>query len=958
MKSETLLLFVFLISILILSFVKGMLSTSKEFEIKPDVLRLNWTNNYQANLTITSTFNITLVFNNSTTLKANYSQGSEIELIVKNQTGDFDNTTTINTSESNFTIFTVIANIKDKMPGKYKGIFSVENSTNSSENTSIEIVVDLPIEINGSTGIGSFNGTLPPNASEYHSFYFNSSTFPNVTSITLNVSFVGGDLDLFLLSGGELKSKSIGNENEEKLSYSFINPNATYEIRIYGYNSSSGIPYNGSVALLSLSSSKKEIDFGSKNVSLKEEKTSLDLTNEGNVTIENVSESLEFYYLKKFDDTNANNFTFFLPNSSVFEKIKVRLIWNGTVAYNLSLFNSSGIKVGESSGKYLNANMSNVEREEFVEVNNSDKAGWWRAEVKNNSANFSSYQLIVQAFANASKWIKTNFSDYENKTFDVIGSENSKKIELNLTTPVDAITGNYEGFLIYSAANGGQLKIPIKLSLINRLNVTILKLENETANLTFQPHVNVTFLLAYVDGTKISPSDSPLDFTKNISVWLYEPNASYLKKNLTFSDISNSTDWKINLTLPKIPGGRYYVRINLTSYTYQGESSDSQSNLLTVEDVGLDMNLGSFPSSLSKNSTGYVNVTIKNLGPLNATNAKIKIIKGDCLSSASFSSSNCLRSSSGEEVTFNISAYNYTGCYIVWKITAGTEEGSCTTWINGTAGSWFENISFDTDVYSETTTTTIPSIPTTTTTSTTSTTTTTTTTTTSTTLPQQPIAGQRIEISNISPNLPATINIPQVEILKIQKIIIAVNKNLSNVVLNVKEGSKPEGASPPLKEGEGLVLKYLEISTNLNESDVANVTIEFQVEKAWVETNDIDANTIALYKYSNNTWNKLPTSKINETMNHYHFKSISQSFSVFAIAGFKARRLPSWVFFLIVGAIIAAILAFLFWPVEERRREKAPFQKTEEKKEEIQKPWEELKKKWEELMKRREKKST
>ena len=954
MKLEVLL--VFLILIAIFSLVEGIPSTNKEFEVKPDVLYLNWTNNYQANLTINSSSNITLIFNNSTAIEANYSQGSGINLTVKNQTGDFGNIATINTSESNFTIFTIIANTQGKMPGRYKGNFSVEDITSSSENASVEIVVDLPIEINSSTGIGSFNGTLPANASDYHSFYFNCSALPNVTSITVNVSFNGGDLDLFLLADGKLKAKSIGNENEEKLSYSFIDPNATYEIRVYG-NSNSTISYNGSVSLLTLNSSKGMIDFGSKNLTLDVNTTILNLTNEGNLPIEDVSESLEFYYFKEFNGSTANNFTFFLPNSSVFEKIKVRLIWNGTGAYNLSLFNSSEIKVGESYGKYINANMSNVEKEEFVEVNNSDKAGWWRAEVKNNSANFS-YQLIVQGFANASKWIKTNFSDYENKSFDVVGSENSTKtIEVNLTTPVDAITGKYEGFLIYSAANGGEFKIPIRLELTNRLNITILKLENDTVNISSQPYVNVTFLIAYVDGTKISPSDL-LDFTKNISVWLYEPNASYSKENISFYNVSNSTDWKINLTLPKIPGGRYYTRINLTSYAYQGESIDSQSSLLTVEDVGLNMSLVNYSSSLEANATSYVNVSIKNLGPLNATNAKIKFLIGDCLSSASFYRSNCLYSSSGEEVTFNLSAYNYTGCYIAWKITAGAEENSCTSWINGTAGTWFRNVSFDTSVSVTTTTTTIPqnySLPTTTTT--TSTTTTVTTTTTTTTIPQPPIVSEKIEIASVTPNLPATVNIAQVEKLKIQRITIAVKKNLSNVVLNVKEGSKPEGMPPPLKEEEGLVLKYLEISSNISSSDIANATIEFQVEKSWVETNNIDANTIALYRYSNNTWNKLPTSKINETMNYYYFKSISPGFSLFAIAGLKAKGLPNWVFFLGVGILIAAILAFLFWPVEEKKEKEIPFQKVE-KGEEIKKPWEELKKKWDELMKKEKEKSS
>jgi PGF-pre-PGF domain-containing protein len=361
-----------------------------------------------------------------------------------------------------------------------------------------------------------------------------------------------------------------------------------------------------------------------------------------------------------------------------------------------------------------------------------------------------------------------------------------------------------------------------------------------------------------------------------------------------------------------------------------------------------------------------VNVSIKNLGPENASNVKVKIFKGNCLSGAYFYLSDCNKyPNPGEEVTFNISAFNYTGCHIVWRVVGGSNETSCTSWINGTVGSWFRNISFETSVYIEpTTTTTLPNITLPTTTTSSTTTTTTTSSTTTTTIPAQQVASESIKISRISPDTPATINIPLIETFKIQRMTIFVNKNVSNVVLNLKEGSKPEGVPPPLKDDEGVVLKYLEISaTNISNSDIVNVTMEFQVEKSWVDKNNIDSNTIFLYRYSNNTWNMLQTKKINETMNYYYFNSVSPGFSLFAIAGYKARGLPNWVFYLVVGIIVAAILAFLFWPVKEKKEEvkiDIPY-KMEKEKEETKKPWDELKKKWEEIKKKwelKEKKSS
>ncbi|MEM5878898.1 MAG: PGF-pre-PGF domain-containing protein [Candidatus Aenigmatarchaeota archaeon] len=950
------LLLLTIFSLAIFSFVKALVSsTSGEFSLQPETIYLNWTNSYKTNLTVNSTFNVTLIFNNSTAVIANYSQGEGIELILINHTGNLSNITTINTSESNFSNFTIIASVQDRMPGKYKGNFFVENITNSSENVSITVIVDLPIEINSSTGIGKFNGTLPVNAVEYHSFYFNCSTLPNATSITVNISFDAGDVDLFLLANNELKAKSINKGgNEERLSYSFINPNSTYEIRIYG-NHSSEISYNGTVILFALGSSPEEINFGLQNIT--NITKVFNLTNKGNISIQSVSEESELYYLKEFIDSGSKNFTFFLPNSSVFERIKVRLIWSGVGAYNISLFNSSGEFVNSSSGKYVNANMSNLEKEEFVEVDNAGKAGWWRVEVKNTTVNFSEYKLLIQAFVNPSKWIITNFSSYENKTFDAVGCENSTKtIEINLTIPADAISGRYEGNLIYLGENGGQLKIPIRLNLTNFLNITIVELVNESVNVSSQEgYVSVVFDISYVDGVSI-PLDFPFNFTQNMSVWLYEPNASYSTGTLAFTNVSNGTHRKINITVPqKTPGGRYYVHIKLGSDIYRGESLDDPINkLLTIDDTGLNMSLVSYPSTLNKNSTGYVNVTIKNLGPIDAVNTSIKLTKGSCLSAAYFYLSNCLKyPNPGEEVFFNISAYNYTGCYIAWRIVAGDAEGSCTSWINKTSGTWFRNISFDTTITApETTTTTLPPTPNITTTTTTTTTTTSTTTTTTTLPPLIMPINASFQIQSITPESPAVVEIPNANILKIVKITIFVSKNVSNATLTVKEGVKPENIPATVRTEEGLVHKYLEIvTTNMNESDVISVSIDFQVEKSWISENNIDVNTIALYRLSNNTWRKLQTIKINETSEYYQFRAISPGLSLFAIAGNWTKGFPIWIILVIVGAIVGGILAFLFWPVEEEK----PIVQTKKEEEEVKRTWDELKKKWEELTKKKAK---
>ncbi|MEM5773281.1 MAG: hypothetical protein QXL86_03635, partial [Candidatus Aenigmatarchaeota archaeon] len=434
MKILWLLLILTIFSLTVFSFVEALKSsTSGEFSLEPEEIYLNWTNSYTANLTLNSTSDISIVFENSSLLLANYSQSQGINLILKNNTGEFGNINTINTTESNYTNFTLILNTSLAMPGRYEGVFFVKNSTNSSENASVKVISDVPIEINSSTGIGSFNGSLPENAQNYQFFYFDCSAVENVTSISVHVD--DENLNIFLLADDKLVAKSI--ENEGILSYSFVNSSATYEIRIYG----SGTDYNGDVILLTLNSSLKEIDFGTQNITNKTITKTFNLTNEGSIPAYHVSENVELYHVKRFEGSGSKNFTIFLPNSSIIEKIKVRLVWEDEGAYNISIYNPLGELVESSSEKYIGANISKVEKEEFLEVENIAKAGWWRIEVVNITG-YPDYNLTIQAFVNESKWVSTNFSSYINKTFDVVGNENSTKtIEINLTTPNDAVSG-------------------------------------------------------------------------------------------------------------------------------------------------------------------------------------------------------------------------------------------------------------------------------------------------------------------------------------------------------------------------------------------------------------------------------------------------------------------------------------------------------------------------------------
>ena len=86
-----------------------------------------------------------------------------------------------------------------------------------------------------------------------------------------------------------------------------------------------------------------------------------------------------------------------------------------------------------------------------------------------------------------------------------------------------------------------------------------------------------------------------------------------------------------------------------------------------------------------------------------------------------------------------------------------------------------------------------------------------------------------------------------------------------------------------------------EIYTNLNiwvgnagwgtERNIADATVVFTVDKSWITKNNIDESSIALYRYSDDTWHKLVTRKISEDANSLQFEAETPGFSPFAVTG-------------------------------------------------------------------------
>jgi len=90
--------------------------------------------------------------------------------------------------------------------------------------------------------------------------------------------------------------------------------------------------------------------------------------------------------------------------------------------------------------------------------------------------------------------------------------------------------------------------------------------------------------------------------------------------------------------------------------------------------------------------------------------------------------------------------------------------------------------------------------------------------------------------------------------------------------------------SAQLGSGASGAYKYLSVDlSNLSQESISAVKIYFKVEKSWLLANNIAAENIALYRYTDK-WTELSTVKTNEDANYTYYSAVSPGFSYFAIA--------------------------------------------------------------------------
>ena len=123
------------------------------------------------------------------------------------------------------------------------------------------------------------------------------------------------------------------------------------------------------------------------------------------------------------------------------------------------------------------------------------------------------------------------------------------------------------------------------------------------------------------------------------------------------------------------------------------------------------------------------------------------------------------------------------------------------------------------------------------------------------------------------------------ENIAVTGVVIDVKNDVTNPSITVESlTSNPLSTAAAAK-----VYQYLQLKkSNIADLDASKIAINFRVPKSWLSSNNVAEDSIVLYRYSDNTWNALPTVKTGADANNVIYQSTTSGFSTFAIGTTEA----------------------------------------------------------------------
>jgi PGF-pre-PGF domain-containing protein len=143
-------------------------------------------------------------------------------------------------------------------------------------------------------------------------------------------------------------------------------------------------------------------------------------------------------------------------------------------------------------------------------------------------------------------------------------------------------------------------------------------------------------------------------------------------------------------------------------------------------------------------------------------------------------------------------------------------------------------------------------------------------------------------LESVEADADAEFEFAEADTLKIDKVTITTKVGLSFMAITIKDGELPSGASAPFTNDTGGVYKYIELTKDFfTQDNITGAKIDFKVEVSWVTSNDVDKDSISLFRYDGTSWEMLDTSLVSKDSTYYYYEANTTNLSVFAIGGPK-----------------------------------------------------------------------
>jgi PGF-pre-PGF domain-containing protein len=159
------------------------------------------------------------------------------------------------------------------------------------------------------------------------------------------------------------------------------------------------------------------------------------------------------------------------------------------------------------------------------------------------------------------------------------------------------------------------------------------------------------------------------------------------------------------------------------------------------------------------------------------------------------------------------------------------------------------------------------------------------------------------------------------EMVSLDEIKFILNSNFLDATLSAEE---PTSLPDNITELENAVYKYIKINTNIEERLFESAEIKFKVGKSWLDSNNVNKDTILLNRYSEDGWQELETTLFNESDVEVIFNALSPAFSYFAVTGQIQEggivegenegkfQMTMWIWIVAGIAIIIILITILF----------------------------------------------